>query len=162
MIVKRNFFQNAKDRSGGPYLYKQNGSFTRPSSQRSQIRWWWGPGFEASFFSACILTECACQFLLLQWRTPAMKYFCFFTLGCKCHDDYCLRERGGRRRENNFEGSVEKDMLNSSDTYEKEMEKENTHTHTHIQVPKQVDCDLCRFSKLLLFFFSFGRMAVID
>ena len=49
MIEKRNFFQNAKDRSGGPYFSKQNGGFTRPSSRRSQIRWWWGPGFEATY-----------------------------------------------------------------------------------------------------------------
>ena len=29
---------------------KQNGGFTRPSSWRSQIRWWWGLGFEANSF----------------------------------------------------------------------------------------------------------------
>ena len=27
---------------------KQNGGFTRPSSRPSKIRWWWGPGFEAT------------------------------------------------------------------------------------------------------------------
>ena len=31
-----------------------------------------------------------------------------------------------------------------------------------ISVPKQVDCNMCRFSKLLLFSFFSVRMAVID
>ena len=31
------------------------------------------------------------------------------------------------------------------------------HAHTHTQVPKQVDCNMCRFSKLLLFSFFFCK-----
>ena len=34
----------------------------------------------------------------------------------------------------------------------------HTHTHTHsIQVPKQVDCNMCRLSKLVLFSFFFCK-----
>ena len=31
------------------------------------------------------------------------------------------------------------------------------HTNTHTQVPKQVDCNMCRFSRLLLFSFFFCK-----
>ena len=42
------FSKTRKDERVAPYFSKQNGSFTRPSSRRSEIRWRWGPGIEAT------------------------------------------------------------------------------------------------------------------
>ena len=71
---------------------KMAGSFPRPSSRRSQIRCWWGPGFEAKTRPFCFVPThfiALCHWSYLQascWSyfADSPKLGCFVYTFCQC------------------------------------------------------------------------------